>query len=195
MIGGVVLAAGGGRRFGGPKQLAELGGRPLIEHALEAMRAAPVDRRFVVLGAEAERIEAEADTNGFELVACPGWSEGMAASLRGAVAAARDCEVIVITLADQPLIPAEAISRVIAAGGPAVRATYGGRPGHPVLLSAAHFDAVLGLRGDSGARDLLHATGATELELGALCSDADVDTEKQLEEIRRRLVSPARGMG
>ena len=53
-----MLAAGAGERFGGPKQIAELDGRPLLEHALAAMEAAAVDRRVVVLGARADEVRA-----------------------------------------------------------------------------------------------------------------------------------------
>ena len=62
MIGGVVLAAGGASRFGSPKQLAELDGRPLLQHAVDAMLAVPaIDPVVVVLGAEAERVRAAVD--------------------------------------------------------------------------------------------------------------------------------------
>ncbi|MEA2445246.1 MAG: molybdenum cofactor cytidylyltransferase, partial [Thermoleophilales bacterium] len=58
MIAGIVLAAGAGTRFGGRKQLAELDGRPLLEHALEALESAPVADRIVVLGADAADVAA-----------------------------------------------------------------------------------------------------------------------------------------
>jgi molybdenum cofactor cytidylyltransferase len=55
VIGGLILAAGKGTRFGGPKQLAELDGRPMLEHSIQAMTASPVGRVVVVLGAEPRR--------------------------------------------------------------------------------------------------------------------------------------------
>ena len=82
---GLLLAAGEGRRFGGPKQLAELDGRPLVEHALGAL--AGLDRVVVVLGAHADEIRAGADLGDAELVTCDDWAEGMSASLRRGLAA------------------------------------------------------------------------------------------------------------
>ena len=70
MIGGLVLAAGAGTRFGGPKQLAELDGRPLLEHALRAMTASPVGRVVVVLGALVEEVTASVDLHGAEPCTC-----------------------------------------------------------------------------------------------------------------------------
>ena len=82
MIGGLVLAAGAATRFGAPKQLALLRGRPLLEHVLETVAAAPLDRRVVVLGAEAERVERDVPLHGVRPVRCTGWAEGQSASLR-----------------------------------------------------------------------------------------------------------------
>ena len=76
MIGGVVLAAGAGRRFGSAKQLASFEGRPLLEHALLAMSgAALVDLRVVVLGANADEILAAVERHGAEPVICADWNE------------------------------------------------------------------------------------------------------------------------
>ena len=90
---GILLAAGEGRRFGGPKQLARVGGRPLIEHALAAL--GDLDRRIVVLGARAGDVQAGADLRGAEIVVCPDWSEGMGASLRSGLEAAGDTDEVV----------------------------------------------------------------------------------------------------
>src|SRR4051794_1277811 len=98
--GAVVLAAGAGTRFGAVKQLAEVDGRPLIEHALEAARGIP--RRVVVLGAEADAVRDGADLSGFEVVACADWHEGVSASLRAGVAALGEVGAAVVLLGDMP---------------------------------------------------------------------------------------------
>src|ERR1700744_6546648 len=79
VIAGVVLAAGAGRRFGAPKQLADLGGRPMLERVLAAIAAAPLDRAFVVLGAEAEAILERVDLRGTEAVIRVDWETGLSA--------------------------------------------------------------------------------------------------------------------
>ena len=188
MIAGIVLAAGAGRRFGGPKQLAELDGVPLLQHAVDAMLAVPeIDRLVVVLGARAEQIGAAVRWATAEPVVCSDWHEGMAASLRCGVAAVGDADWIVVTLGDQPGMTPEVIEAVLAATGPdiaAVRATYAGAAGHPVALSRALVPRVLALRGDVGARDVLGEVAVRAVEAGHLGSPYDVDTREELEEIR-----------
>jgi len=186
VIVGVVLAAGAGRRFGGCKQLADLDGRPLLQHALDAANAEEaLDRVVVVLGYEAERIRGAVDLGRAEVAVADGWKEGQAASLRAGIRAAGDADAVVVLLGDQPRPAPGAVDRVLAARGraPAVRARYGGKPGHPVVLEHALFSDLLRLRGDMGARDLLAHHRVTEMEMDT--EQADVDTPEQLEEMRR----------
>lgn len=184
---GLVLAAGAATRFGSPKQLATREGRPLLEHSLAALAAAPLDRRLVVLGAEADRIRAQVDLHGCEVVVCEDWAEGQARSLACGVAAADGAEAVLVLLGDQPGVTAEAIERVLAARGApalAVRATYGGAPGHPVLLERPLLGRVRELQGDVGARVLLEGRG--ELVREVACDDVgsgrDIDTAEDLRE-------------
>jgi molybdenum cofactor cytidylyltransferase len=184
-IGGIILAAGEGRRFGGPKQLAQLNGRALVEHALEAMLAVPaIDPVVIVLGAHAERIQAEADLRGAEIVLCEDWADGQSASLRAGAAALGEVEAAVITLADQPFITPQVIAGVLDQRGRhlAVRATYDGRPGHPVLLERRLLDHVEELSGDTGARELLLGDHVRVWECGRLCDPTDIDTPERLQE-------------
>lgn len=188
MVGGIILAAGGGSRFGGLKQLAELGGRPLLEHAVETMRAVlAIERIVVVLGSEAKAVRARADLSGADVVVAPDWEEGIAASLRAGVDALTDADAAVITLADQPLVTPQAIAAVLDrldGPAPAVRATYGGVPGHPVAIKRELFADVARLRGDHGARDLLEMHGVVGVECGHLARNDDVDTPADLEALR-----------
>jgi molybdenum cofactor cytidylyltransferase len=187
LIGGIVLAAGAGNRFGGAKQLAELEGRPLLEHAIRAMRASPVDRMLVVLGAGADEVAGAVDLHGAEAVACERWDEGQAASLACGLAELADCEAVVVTLGDQPRLSPDAIRRVIDArgeGAAAVRATYNGEPGHPVLLEHALFDRLRDVSGDHGVRNLLLSVPTHEVPCEDLGGGEDVDTPAQLDALR-----------
>jgi len=184
-IGGLVLAAGGGARFGSPKQLALLDGRPLLEHALIAMSAATrVRHTVVVLGFNADEILARVPLHGAEPVICRDWQKGQAVSLRtGVEALAATSDAIVITLGDQPAIDPRAIDRVVEARdgrSTAVRATYGGRPGHPVLFERRLFARFAQLRGDEGARQILSAAAVALIDCDGLGNDADIDTVEQL---------------
>ena len=184
-IGGLILAAGEGRRFGSPKQLAPLHGRPLLEHALLAMAGArSIGAVVVVLGAHAQAIREAVELHGAQAVLATDWADGQSASLRAGVAAlAERVEAITITLGDQPGMTAAAIDAVAAArdrGSLAVRATWAGRPGHPVLLERALFAKVGELRGDEGARSLLDHARVRLVACDGLGEDADIDTPAQL---------------
>jgi molybdenum cofactor cytidylyltransferase len=179
----LILAAGEGRRFGGPKQLALLNDRPLLEYAVDAMRAVPtIAPVVVVLGAYAEQIRATVDLAGMRIVVCTDWRHGIAASLRVGLATAPDAEVVIVTLGDQPRITSEAIARLADERG-AARATYAGVTGHPVRLTAREIAMTRDLHGDVGARPLL--AGARHVECGDLCDPADVDTIEELYELQR----------
>ena len=180
-IGGLVLAAGEGSRFGGIKQLAPLGGRPLLEHALASV--AVLSPRVVVLGHESEAIVAAVDLQGAEAVVCEDWRDGQAASLRCGVRALGDVDAAVVVLGDQPRITTAAVTAVAAAAGAgmaAARASYGGRPGHPVLLGRELLARVGELRGDVGFRDLLAGVDVREVEVGELADPVDIDTQEEL---------------
>jgi CTP:molybdopterin cytidylyltransferase MocA len=191
-VAGVVLAAGAGARFaaaaadGVPKPLARFRGRPLVEHALAALDGPAVAARFVVLGAQAGAVVAGADLRGAEVVRCAGWAEGLSASLRAgvAVAAAAGFDAVVIVLADQPLLSAAAVARVVAAREPArldaLRASYDGVPAHPTLLEASTFAAVAELRGDAGARQALATMRVAQVACDELGRPDDVDVPADL---------------
>jgi CTP:molybdopterin cytidylyltransferase MocA len=187
VIGGIVLAAGAGTRFGGGKQLALLDGRPLLEHVLRAVAASPVGRVLVVLGSGAEEVAARVNLHGAEMIVCERWEEGQAASLACALAELADCEAVVVAVGDQPRLSPDAIRRVIAArgdGAAAVRATYRGEPGHPVLLESTLFERLRNVTGDHGARNLLLSVTTREVPCDDLGGGEDVDTPAQLDALR-----------
>jgi CTP:molybdopterin cytidylyltransferase MocA len=187
VIGGIVLAAGQASRFGTTKQLALLEGRPLLEHALRAITVAPVGHVIVVLGAGAEDVIAGVDLHGAEPCLCPRWQEGQAASLACGLAELSDTEAVVVILGDQPRISPDAIRRVISARGEgalAVRATYGGDPGHPVLLERRLFGRMRNVTGDHGARNLLMSVPVREVACEDLGGGEDVDTPAELDALR-----------
>jgi molybdenum cofactor cytidylyltransferase len=186
LIGGLILAAGAGTRFGErSKLLAELEGRPLLEHAVAAQCAVPeVERVVVVLGASADEILGSVDFMRAEPVVCSRWAEGQALSLRcgiEAFSARGSVRRVIVTLGDQPRVTPALIARFVSEP-PGTRAVYDGRPGHPVLLGPVQMRAIAGLRGDRGARDLLEGGG--RIECGSLSAARDVDTPEDLEAIR-----------
>jgi CTP:molybdopterin cytidylyltransferase MocA len=190
-VAGLVLAAGGSLRFGSPKQLALFQGRPLVEWPLEALAAAGIEPRVLVLGAAAEEIEPRIELAGAKVVRCAEWEEGQSASLRTGVRSLEkgDAEALVVVLGDEPLLSAEAVRRVVVARGdlPAVRATYSGTPVHPTLIERELWPQLLALRGDHGAAGVLGESGFTAVACDDLASPVDIDTPDDLKTLESSL--------
>jgi CTP:molybdopterin cytidylyltransferase MocA len=172
----VVLAAGGGSRFGGDghKLLAPFRGRPLVTWALEA--ADVLDELLVVTGA----VDVPLPPHARE-VRNERWAEGQATSLAAAVAVAtaEGHDAVVVGLGDQPLVPAEAWRLVAASTSPIAVATYGGRRRNPVRL-AAEVWPLLPNAGDEGARSLIAGRPDLVVEVACPGNPADVDTQEDL---------------
>ncbi len=183
VIAGLVLGAGAGTRFGAAsKLLAELDGRPLLEHAVAAACAVPeLDRVVVVLGAQAQKIRQSVAFGRAEVVLCADWERGQSFSLRCGARALVEAEKVIVTLGDVPGMSPELIARFVDQP-PLTRAVYRGRPGHPVVLGRTELAALETVEGDVGAKDLL--TGGNLIECGDLSTGTDVDTPQDLEAIR-----------
>jgi CTP:molybdopterin cytidylyltransferase MocA len=181
-VAGLVLAAGAGRRYGGPKALVRLDGRLLVDRAAETLRdggAAPV---VVVLGAAAARVRAAARLDGCTVVENPQWETGMASSLRAGLAALTGtvAVAVVVLLADMPGVTPTAVRRVAAQAAPdaLVMAGYGPRRGHPVLLGREHWAPIAAsASGDAGARGYLsdHSGEVRVVPCGDVADDGDLD--------------------
>jgi nicotine blue oxidoreductase len=187
-LAGLVLAAGTGRRFGGPKALIRYDGELLVDRATRTLADAGCAPVVVVLGAEADRIVHEASLDGCVTLVNDGWPTGMGSSLRCGLAALGDLHAgaVAVTLVDTPGATADAVRRLHTAwqnGAAAVVATYAGEPGHPVLLDASVWDGVAQAAvADTGARAWLraHPDVAVEVACDDLGSHDDIDTPGDL---------------
>lgn len=166
----VILAAGAGRRFGGAKLQAEFRGRPLLAWSLQSALAAPVAGVTLVLAPGSELGALAHDVHAayraappLGIVTAERAEEGMGASLCAGVASLPpDCAVLVF-LADMPNVPTAIAGRLLDAldgGRDAAAPVYAGRRGHPVAFAPVLRSALLGLTGDSGARQVLAGLGA-----------------------------------
>ena len=147
----VVLAAGKAERFGGGKLAAPLAGWPLLDHAVQAALASPVER-VIVVSRRGMRLTRNPRVQLVELA-----SAALSDSLRAGLAAAGDAAGALIFLGDMPLVPHGMAERLIDAIGnaPAALPHWRGRPGHPVLLTRAAFALADGLTGDQGLGGVL----------------------------------------
>ena len=186
-ISAVLLAAGSGSRFGGRKLLAPYRGRPLIESSLANLAQAPVDETVVVVGDDAKMLRAVCEPFGVRVVDNPDWEQGQSTSVRaGLLALGPEVRAAVVLLADQPLVGAGAVERLVAAfeGGARVAvATYDAKRRNPVLFSRAVWPLLLEeLSGDEGARAVLrrHPDLLTEVPCDGVGDPADVDTAEDL---------------
>lgn len=175
-VAGLVLAAGAGRRFGGPKAVVVLDGERLVDRAVRIAAAGGCRPVVVVSGA------AQVDVAGATVVHNPDWSSGMASSLRvGLTALPESVSAAVVVLVDTPWLGPAAVQRVVAAhraGAHLAVATYAGERGHPVLLGRAHWDGIVrAAHGDVGARAYLAGRDdVVEIDCTGTGDPADVDT-------------------
>jgi len=182
-VASVVLAAGGSRRLGRPKQLVELDGLPLVRRVAETCVAARSGPVGVVLGAHAAAVARALGDLPVAQVANDGWDEGIASSIRAAVRWAEDrgAGALLITLADQPRITVEhlvALRSAWLAGAPIAASRFSGILGAPAVFDRARWELLARLEGDQGAGRSLGGEDVVAIDWpdGAI----DVDTADDL---------------
>jgi molybdenum cofactor cytidylyltransferase len=169
----------------------ELGGKPVLQHVVDAAAASTLDQVVVILGHAAQDVAAGIHLPaGAGVVLNPEFAEGQSSSLRaGLRAGGHEAAAAVILLGDQPGVRASAIEAVVqtwrAGAGPVVQASYGGRQGHPTLIDRSIWSELALARGDEGARGLLsaHPEWRSAAEVGGLPPE-DIDTEEDYARVK-----------
>jgi len=191
----IVLAAGAGTRFGGGKLLAPIGGRPVLQHVLDALATAGVGDVVVVIGDDLDAIEAAIAWRSERRVRNPDPGRGLSSSLRvGLDAVGDDAHAALIALGDQPLVPVAVIRALLEAPADASRPVVvpvypDDRGRNPVLLRRAAFGLVAEAEGDHGLGPLLAAHPELVAEVAVTGTNPDLDTQDDL----ARLVDAAWG--
>jgi len=188
----VVLAAGEGKRFGGPKALVRLDDELLVDRVVKVAHAAECAPVVVVLGAAADEVAHAAHLDDAVVIVNDDYATGIGSSLRCGLTALADHSALaaVVLLVDQPGVGSETVRRLVHVwrdGARAAVASYGNQPRNPVLLDATTWSEVAAsAHGDVGARDWLraHADDVVLVACDDLGSDIDIDTPDDLDRLQ-----------
>jgi len=187
-IGGLLLAAGGSSRLGRPKQFVQFHGTTLLRRAAEALAESECEPVVAVIGAEIEQSKSEVAGLIVKICVNKDWELGMSSSIRAGLTDLLNLEpeldAVMITLCDQPFVTTDKIDLFAAeyyrSGAAVVTAEYDGTTGVPALFSSELFDALLQLKGDKGARDIIrNRKNAVRIRLDA--AGLDIDEQDDIE--------------
>jgi molybdenum cofactor cytidylyltransferase len=167
-VAGLVLAAGGSRRLGQPKQLLPFGGATLLDHALGTARACGFDQLLCAIGGSADAVRGAVDLRGVEVVVNEGFGAGCSSSIAVAVAALDPrAEVLVLLLGDQPGVTPATVGALLAGRGdaPLTVCRYDDGRGHPFAFGRELFGELGRLHGDKAVWRLLDERGDAVAEV------------------------------
>lgn len=179
----MIIAAGGGRRIGGPEALLCQGETPLVSTMIDTMTTAGCEQIVVVLGAAADQVQETADLTPATVVVNRAWGTGVGSSIKAGLAAIDDdaIEAVVVVPVDMPGLTAAAVQRVAALPYPDVLvcATYGGLRGYPMLFGRRHWSGIATLASaDVGARPYLlaHKDQIVDISCDTVADGSRVDS-------------------
>jgi len=193
-IAAIVLAAGTSSRMGSPKQLLPYRGQPLLQHVIDLLPGLGLADAVVVLGHQAREIASAIDLPpGVRAIVNSDYASGQRSSLRAGLAAlAPGTAAALVLLGDQPRIPPEALRTVLhlrrTGAPPVIRASYQGKPGHPVLLDRSIWSTVSPGTDDAGARAWM-ADHPHEVLIAPLALSLPIEVDSE-DDYRRLLNEP-----
>lgn len=187
----VILAAGGSRRLGSPKQLLPYRGKAMLRHVAETALSADFSRVFVVVGAHGDLVRAVLTGLPLEIVANDEWEQGMSTSLRAGIMAVERwpaCQAALLAVGDQPLVSAALLQELAqtagATGKPLVASYYAGTAGVPALFARAFFPSLKSLTGDKGAKAVLQRHAQQMATVPFPQGEIDIDTAEDYRKLQ-----------
>ena len=188
-VAGLVLAAGGSRRLGRPKQLLPYGDGTLLDHVLGTARACRFDQLICVLGGSSEDVRATVDLRGAYVVVNREFGTGCSSSIATALSTVDPrIDILVLMLGDQPGVRPETVAALLAGRGdaPLAACRYESGRGHPLAFARSTFGDLATLHGDKGVWRLMDRSDVVEVVVpGAIPRDVDTwaDYEAVLAEL------------
>jgi molybdenum cofactor cytidylyltransferase len=184
-VAGLVLAAGGSRRLGRPKQLLPYGPATLLDHTLGTARACGFEQLLCVLGGASEGVRRGVDLRGVEVVVNVAYGSGCSSSIAAALTAVDPrIDVLVLLLGDQPGVRPETVRALLAGRGdaPLAACRYEDGRGHPLAFARSAFGDLAALHGDKGVWRLMDRGPVAEVAVPGTIP-RDVDTLEDYEAV------------
>jgi molybdenum cofactor cytidylyltransferase len=187
-VAGLVLAAGGSKRLGEPKQLLPFGTATLLDHTVATARGCAFDQLLVAVGGAADSVREQVDLSGADVVVNEGYGEGCSSSIAAAMGALDPrARLLVLLLGDQPGVTSGTVAALLAGRGDADLAVcrYDDGLGHPFCFSRRVFETLRGLHGDKAVWKLVAAGGDDVAKVPVTGPvPIDVDTWSDYEAVR-----------
>jgi molybdenum cofactor cytidylyltransferase len=188
----ILLAAGGSTRMGSPKQLLSYQGRPLVRHAAQIAIASGGDPIVVVLGSRVEDARAALDGLDVVVVENTEWEKGLGTSIRAGISGAEllGCEGVILMLADQPMVTAEILKRLVEeheeTGRPIIASEYSGTVGVPAVFTREFFPNLKALLPSEGCKAVILAHLDQSIRIACPEAEMDIDTPEDYQAISEK---------
>jgi molybdenum cofactor cytidylyltransferase len=190
-IGAVILAAGESSRLGRPKQLIEFRGKTLVRRVVDAADEAGCSPIAVVIGSDGKKVAHELEQTSAAIVENETWRNGIGTSIRAGMQSLVErrpgLDAVILLVSDQPLVEAELIKQVIARHGETgktiIASGYSRTLGVPALFDRSHFEELLTLPDDSGAKSIILSRRARVVEFPFPQGNVDIDTLADYEKL------------
>jgi molybdenum cofactor cytidylyltransferase len=183
-VGAVILAAGESSRLGRPKQLIEFRGKTLVRRIVDAADEAGCSPIAVVIGSDGKKVAQELEQTSAAIAENEKWRNGIGTSIRAGMQRLgelrQDLDAVTLLVCDQPLVETELIKQVIArygeTGKTIIASSYSKTLGVPALFDRSHFEELLTLPDDSGAKSIILSKRARVVEFPFPQGNIDIDT-------------------
>lgn len=183
-ISAIIMASGLSERMGKNKLLLDLKGKKIYQYVYDLMDEISFDE--VILVSSYDELLAEAEKRGYKAIYNDNNIVGKSASIKLGVNNAKKDNALMFFVADQPLLTAETVRKLIEAYEEKQYITYPRtekRRGAPVIFPASYREGLLGLEYDEGGMLLVKGEDKNEVMIDDVKELWDIDTYNNLEEI------------